>query len=360
VAQNQDTQLVHALAHQVGPGWVLSQELADVVLFTDVRADLFISAARVGKRVIVVTPQASRLSEIYRDVMEQLGGYWVVRADAGYFYDGMTGLLLHLPQDALDAALPASLDEVAPAFLELEEAPETVVRFVTSVRLKAAIDTVIGLGAEAMSTLGSSSAPDSWGRHEPVVHGWDRDNVTEYAQSRIPADTTVTYAGSPAAPLTGTITVRRTDKGVEEITSGLVAVGPAHSDQARDAVGRVPEAIDELARFGLPLFAVLFASLGRRDLALTPHLRPPATPIALVLGAPAVRQLGFDLDAQVERFSARIIGRPKIPGFSYPLADTGWDGLAEIMAQVPQQRLLDAIGPQLFLLLAERGAVAPA
>jgi hypothetical protein len=359
VAEIKETQLVHVLAHQVGPGWVLSRELAEIVLFTDVRADLFIAAARVGKRVVVVTPQGSRLSEIYRDVMEQLAGYWVVRADAGYFYDGMTGRLLHLPQDAVDAALPASLDEVAPAFLELEEAPETIVRFFTSVRLKAAIDTVIGRGAEAMATLGGASAPESWGRHEPVVHDWDRDNVTEYAQSRIPADTTMTYTGTPAAPLTGTISVRRTDKGVEEITSGLVAVGPAHSEQARDAVGRVPDAIDELARFGLPLFAVLFAGLGHRDLALTPHLRPPTTPVGLVLGAPAVRLLGLDLDAQVERFSARIIGRPKIPGFSYPLADTGWSGLADIMSQVPQQRLLDAIGPQLFLLLAERGAVAP-
>ncbi|WP_425290034.1 DUF6177 family protein, partial [Shewanella algae] len=75
---------------------------------------------------------------------------------------------------------------------------------------------------------------------------------------------------------------------------------------------------------------------GRADLTTSAFVAPTARPLALLIGAPAVRDLALDPVVWGRRFGARIAGRPRTPALVIPLrrseepAEVAWNRIVEI------------------------------
>jgi hypothetical protein len=66
-------------------------------------------------------------------------------------------------------------------------------------------------------------------------------------------------------------------------------------------------------------------------------LQHPPTPMALLIGPPAVRSLDISVDQMVRRFGALRVGRPRIPGLLFSLGsleDATWPLLDEILTAI--------------------------
>ncbi|WIB58754.1 DUF6177 family protein [Curtobacterium sp. MCLR17_007] len=326
----------HPLVDGTGDGYVVSETVLPVVALTPMRADLFLRAAADGRRVVVLTPDAARLTESFRQVLDGADGRWVVRAEDGALRDGMTGTALTRVADAFRT--PGSGDAVDPRHLAVP-VPDQV-QFVVSASIRHRADAGIRLGRawETFAALGPGSTPVGWGTHEPVEDAWDKDTLTAAARARMPHDARFSVIGSPDAPLAGSVTARRTDKGVEEVVTGLVGVGAPGTPGVRRAHDAATVLLADLCRTALPLVAMVFARVGSADLTVRPVLEQDPEPVAMLLGAPAVQGLGLDVDEMRERFGAERVGRPRVPSLVLRFRDgpsrpdaTGWERLRPVV-----------------------------
>lgn len=174
-----------------------------------------------------------------------------------------------------------------------------------------------------------------------------------FARTRMPSDTRLIAIGDSARPVVATLTARRTARGVEEVTEALVSLGSL-DDPATDArADAAVEALDELAVAPWPLMAALFTRPGRADLTTSAFVAPTARPLALLIGAPAVRDLALDPATWGRRFGARIAGRPRTPALVIPLrrseepAETAWNRLVEITETLGVERVAELTGYRL-------------
>lgn len=326
----------HPLVDGTGDGYVVSETVLPVVALTPMRADLFLRAAADGRRVVVLTPDTARLTESFRQVLDGADGRWVVRAKDGALRDGMTGTALTRVADAFRT--PGSGDAVDPRHLAVP-LPDQV-QFVVSASIRHRADAGIRLGRawETFAALGPGTTPSGWGTHEPVEDAWDKDTLTAAARARMPHDARFSVIGSPDAPLAGSVTARRTDKGVEEVVTGLVGVGAPGTPGVQRAHDAATVLLADLCRTALPLVAMVFARVGSADLTVRPVLEQDPEPVAMLLGAPAVQGLGLDVDEMRERFGAERVGRPRVPSLVLRFRDgpsrpdaTGWERLRPVV-----------------------------
>ena len=107
------------------------------------------------------------------------------------------------------------------------------------------------------------------------------------------------------------------------------------------------QSLAELARNRVVLFGITMARQGRADLAVAPVMQPVAEPVAILLGAPAVRELEVDVATLASRFGAIICGRPRVPAVAVPLAARSspeWNELASVLDFVGVERIARATG----------------
>ncbi|BDZ50327.1 hypothetical protein GCM10025867_25680 [Frondihabitans sucicola] len=290
----------HPLADAVHDTFVHVETRSEVVALGPLEADLFVRAARAGLRVVLVSDEWTRLTDAYRDVLAETDGRWVVRDGDGHFRNGITGREL---ADITDALTPGP-GEVSQRFLALEQPDQTQFVVSASLRHRPTAQTRLGRASEVFAALGGARAPGGWGTHEPVEAPWDKGVLTAYARSRMPADTRLVVTGTPEHPFSGSITSRRTEQGVEELVTGVIGVGEPGSADVTRAFEASRSILLELCASALPLVATIFARVGRGDLTTRPFLRQDPEPVALLIGAPAVRALGLDPAEQAAEFGA--------------------------------------------------------
>ncbi len=337
----------HALIDEVVGGIAVSESRAPLLPLTATRSDLLRRAGMARHPLVFLTGDGTRLTEPMRAALTATRVPWVVRTTGG-LRDGLTWR----PLDDLAAAFDSTSAAPHPDALQLEQ--PTTLQLVASVSVRHRADASTRLGA-ALEILGRSAeaAPGAWGPNEPAEYAWDRDALTAFARTRMPSDTRLIAIGDSARPVVATLTARRTARGVEEVTEALVSLGSL-DDSATDArADAAVEALDELAVAPWPLMAALFTRPGRADLTTSAFVAPTARPLALLIGAPAVRDLALDPATWGRRFNARIAGRPRTPALVIPLrrsgepAEIAWNRLVEITETLGVERVAELTGYRL-------------
>lgn len=346
----------HPLADQVSPPgphqWIATETRAPVVALTQARASLLTLAARDSRRPVLVSDATSALTPALSEVWQRAGGAWVVREVGGGLRNGFTGRRLERFEDAWLLPPPAALDEVSVNHLRLPALETMEVTVLLSARHPARAATVLGAASErlvqAVDTVkayeGLSTGPLSWGPHEPVGRAWDREALTRELVADLPQERAVVLA---AAGVTGLVSVQRTRHGLEELTHLHLDVGPLDVGELDDVTDGLGVALEQLCATAMPLVGLVLARPAVQGLLVTPVLTPPAVPLALLVGAPAVRSFGLDVAATTRRFAARAVGRPRLPALLVDLSGdpaSAWAKLDEVLATFDPDRLSEALG----------------
>lgn len=345
---------------------------SEVVHLSEARSDLLRRASTDGRRVVLVTDERSSLTYPMHDALVGTGGVWVVREDGGTLRDGTDGRVLSSVSAATDRTAPVltaagaaapsgpAAAAVSPVFLRAQptgdgpvaadvrrrlDAPlgrQLVVS--VSVRHQARRTTLLGRTAEILAERLTGGPVLGWGVREPALVPWDRTALTAYARGRMPEDARLVVVGDG---FVGTVVVRRTSAGLEETTQLLVHAGPSASDAARAVVDVVPAALEQLSATLVPLFGLVTTRTGRADLLVPSVLETPVVPLAMLLGPPAVRELGLDLRLMADQHDAQVVGRRRVPGVVVPLGTfdhADWDRLAGVARTLGADRVLAAVG----------------
>ncbi|MEE6281241.1 DUF6177 family protein [Georgenia sp. MJ170] len=323
---------------------LVTETRAEVAYLSESRASLLVQAAAEGRRVILVSDEVTRLTYPLQQLLQDVHGGWVVRGTDGTLRNGLNGRRLATIAEVLDATPLQTQDDVAVRYLRPGPGSSEAVQLVISqsVRHKAVDTTLLGGTVEILATELAGAVPTGWGPFEPALRRWDRTALTELARSRMPRESTLVVAGETDRPLSATIQVLRTSDGLEETTQLMLPVGAPGSDTTRRALEALPGAFASLAAHHMPQFGLVLARTGRRDLTLDSTLAAPPTVAGMLIGPPGVRQLGLDVPALAERFDARVVGRPRIPGLYFPLGgltDPGWERLDAVVDHLGRERV---------------------
>lgn len=331
--------VAHPLVDDVRSGVVLSRSATPIVALGPLRADLIRSCTAARTALVLVTAAGSRLTRPLAAVLAEAGTGWAVERESSGWYEGRSGRLLTAPERALDPAGPD--DPVAPEFLRTGIGTVPHLAVTVSTRHRAEGGTLLGGAVEALAAA-TRGTPAGWGPHEPVEQPWDPASLTAFASAASPDEVRLQVVGHGRRPFAGALLARRTGRGVEEITELVLGIGPTLADATPAVMG----ALAGLARAGMPLFALAVRRSGEPDLTVRPVLQGGANPEAVLIGAPAVRELGIDAAALAGRFEGTVVGRRRLPGLLVPLGGDrgGWLALAALMEEIGFDRLRRVTG----------------
>lgn len=333
---------------------VITRSAASRVTLAPGRADFLVSAQRRDRRPVLVTPADAVLSEPLVRLLRETGGAWGVEGTGGEAWDGLTGRRLPRAEAAVRRP-PTGPEDLHPAFLAQDAAPQALrLRVSVARRHRDAFETVLGGDVEALATAFAGAGPVGWGMHEPCGLPWDTAALTAHARRSDGPARYVVAGGRGARPMIGQTSVHRTRKGVEEIADLLVTAGEEDDPATTARVAAAPSALEALAA-GVPLFGAVFAEPGRADLFRAPRLPRPSWPLAILIGAPAVRAFALDPEELAERHGGRVLGRRRIPSLLLDLtgADpvTAWARVRGFADHIGQERMTAAssvLGRMLF------------
>jgi len=353
------TPIRHPLIDAVSTRVVRVDSRSRVVRLSAPLADL-LARRRGRRRIVLVTGESSRLTVGTRAALVHAGAAWAVRGERGDLRDGLTGT----PYADLDAAgwPPSAADDaddlgdqdVAPEPAVVEDAVDTIAQLSVDLTVlhRTDHDTTLGGAVEVLSEAVGSSAPDRWGETEPLRRPWDRWVLTQSARHAAPELVRVVVEGPG---LSGTLTARVTENGIEETTALTITVPVGQDVGAVDpvdaAVGRLTDALSEIARSSVPTFALVVAREGEPDRSVRAVTYPPPNPVVLLIGAPSVARLGLTVATIPVPRPVTVVGRPRLPAYVVPLGDTatsGWDALHDTLDAVGPERLAEMVSPPLL------------
>jgi hypothetical protein len=352
------TPIRHPLIDAVSARVVRVDSRSRVVRLSAPLADL-LARRRGRRRIVLVTGESSRLTVGTRAALVHAGAAWAVRDEHGDLRDGLTGS----PYADLDSAgwPPSPPDdlsrqEVAPGPIVVQEAVDTIAQLSVDLTVlhRPDHDTTLGGAVEVLSRAVAGATPDRWGETEPLRRPWDRWVLTQSARHAAPELVRVVVEGPG---LSGTLTARVTENGIEETTALTItvpAVAPAgggETDRVDAAVGRLTEALSEIARTSVPTFALVVAREGEPDRSVRAVTYPPPNPVVLLIGAPSVQRLGLTVSTIPVPRAVTVVGRPRLPAYVVPLGDattSGWDALHDTLDAVGPERLAEMVSPPLL------------
>lgn len=328
--------VAHPLIDAVGTGWVATETRAPIVFLTEGLADLMHRAALANLRTLVITAKNSRLTPHAAETMSTVGAVWVVRDNDGTLFDGRTGAILADLDAAIRSHRLRSVADIAPGFRRIPARTTRQLVMTFSTRHRVSRPVLLGGVTERMCSVLTDSEPVAWGASEPLSAAWDRTMLSEYSRRRMPNPTRWAITGSGTHNYAGTITVRRTSEGLEELTHAWVDRGDPGPDTTQIAADAM-FALTAARESGMPLLGTAFAKVGATDLSRHAAADLPPNPLALLIGAPGLRQLGTDANWWATRYGATILGSSRLPTVIVPLgSDTeiGWPRLHEIMSSL--------------------------
>ena len=351
------TPIRHPLIDAVTPRVVRVDSRARVVRLSAPLADL-LARRRGRRRIVLVTGESSRLTVGTRAALVHAGAAWAVRDGRGDLRDGLTGS----PYADLDAAgwPPIVADdlsdqEVASGPSVVREAVDTTAQLSVDLTVlhRPDHDTTLGGAVEVLAEAVAGAGPDRWGETEPLRRPWDRWVLTQSARHAAPELVRVVVEGPG---LSGTLTARVTENGIEETTALTIAVpagsaGGGEIDPVDAAVDRLTEALSEIARTSVPTFALVVAREGEPDRSVRAVTYPPPNPVVLLIGAPSVQRLGLTVSTIPVPKPVTVVGRPRLPAYVVSLGDaatSGWDALHDTLDAVGPERLAEMVSPPLL------------
>lgn len=358
----------HPLLDGAGAGWAATETRADVVALTVGMSDFLHRVAGAGDRPIVVSGEHSRMTQPLAEALSGVGGHWVIRTAADGCFDARTGVPLEKPHHVL--TLPARALEtrgVHSAFLR--SAITSRLQLVATVSTRHRVSRPVRLGGvlEAASEAFAGAPPTAWGPTEPLVAGWDRDDLTERSRRRMPLESRWSAVTAGRHPLVGTLQVARTNEGLEETTRVWADIAGPGDARGTGLALEARRFLSRAAGVGMPLLAVAFAAIGSPDLARRSTAPAPPEPLALLIGPPGVRALGVPAREWADAHGGALVGSPRLPGVLLALGSVdggGWQRLADVLATLDADRVtgLLSVAPHIAAQLRDgqlRGPFAP-
>ncbi|SPT54326.1 Uncharacterised protein [Actinomyces bovis] len=301
------------------------------------------------KQIIITVPQGARLTPAFDRVAYDTGCTVLVREPTG-FRDARNGRwtpqIELVVQNPNDPRIVLSENHFQPA----ELVPLLTVS--ASIYHPARGGTVIGRVAELLCLgLLPEDTVLGWGRYEPAGAPWDRKQLTKDARDRMPhALFTISAHSDTGAIATGTLTISRSENGLEEYLE--VNVNPKHwrADEWHERTTNFLNAIGNELK---PQFALAYRTGGLADGSVPTTARPAPTPVAVLIGAPGVKQLGVDAQEVAQQHGGMTTGHGRRQGILVPLkASTAgdWSTLGKLV------ETLDGGTGKVARVLAETGA----
>jgi hypothetical protein len=350
------TPIRHPLIDDVTSHVVRVDSRARVVRLSAPLADL-LGRGRSRRRIVLVTGEASRLTVGARAALVGAGAAWAVHDDHGGLRDGLTGSPWADLNSAGTSAEPDVGDQAAEAgrAAVVQEAVGTTAQLSVDLTVlhRASHDTSLGGAVELLAEAVAASQPDRWGETEPLRRPWDRWVLTQHARHAAPELVRIVVEGPH---LSGTVTARVTEHGIEETTALTLSVpteGEGGGDfDGRDgdavdaAVSRLAAALSDIARTSLPTFALVVARRGEPDRSVRAVTYPQPNPVLLLIGAPSVARLGIEATSIPVPRGVSVVGRPRLPALVVPLGDastSGWEALHDTLEAVGPDRVADMV-----------------
>lgn len=326
------------------PGAYVATESRSSVIFLNAgRISLLAQARDEGRRVVLVTDELCCLTPAFAEVWREAGAAWVVRSRNG-LREGFTGRRLSEIGEVFTMPGIRGVDDVDLDFLRPAPATAVQVMAVISLRHKPRTTTILGGVASELAKIGSGAAPRVWGAHEPAGNLWNRQDLTNFAQSQMPGPVLLVGVGTG---FRSTVMVQRTSAGIEEITEAHHSLGVPSTVAFEDHRNRLLWYLGQLAQNSMPLVGLIMARPGRQDLLIPAFLQHPPTPMALLIGPPGVRALDICVDQMKREFGAVSVGRPRIPGLLFSLGSLGeptWPLLDAILSAMGGDQVNEILG----------------
>ncbi|MCW2524230.1 MAG: hypothetical protein JWO63_2565 [Frankiales bacterium] len=318
----------------------------DIVYRSDALTARARAAAQTGRPLILLTAAHSRLSLAVTMMLTQWGMRWVVEIE-GEFFDGLSAELL----DPADEPVPTPAIGPRPSAANQprrDQAPPLVEQFVVSatVHHRAAAGTELGRSVERLAQALTGAPPTGWGLGEPVDQQWNRANLTTEVRRAMPDPTVLAVVGHHnIRPFAAQLRATRTQRGVDE---DFVAVTRAEPHATRDGL---MQTLAGLTADTTVAFALVHRRLGPADLTTEfgpPH---PSTPIAVLFGPRAVRELGLDCLESAPVRPPQRVGRERVPSLLWTLGEgaaasqgQGWQELGQLVRHLGPERVAAATG----------------
>ncbi|MDN4480265.1 DUF6177 family protein [Demequina muriae] len=335
----------HPLVRAVTDRAVVMDVRSDPVYFSEGTADVLSRAAAIGLRPVVVTPPQTRMTFAARYIIEMMEGRWLHAMPDGTVRSPFTGMRWEYATDPVRPERRGEVIGVDP----LESPPVMLAGFSVSVHHAASDALVIGGVAEVLAESLADDEPAAWNVHEPALLRWDRSTVTAHARVRMPGIARVFIVGAKGR-FQATVSVRRTDTGVEETVSGIAAVPgvvsaadalPALTERARSALRAVADNVR------MPLQGTVSATPGWPDLMQRPGRAAPPVPLAMLVGPRAVHLLALDITTAAAAHRVEQAGSGKLPSVVVsfePRPDGSWDEIAQLVSVAGVDRVRAAAG----------------
>lgn len=300
----------HPLVDDRGAEWVASFTDRSIVHASVARTGFLVDANRAQMVPVIVTDSSARMTWPMLQLIAEFGAVWLAQASDGSAINALSGR----SSSTIGEAVADRLRRATPGAIEAPEIPAALpedsgrlLQITMIVHHRAHVDTILGGALEAVAEF-VGGAVQSWGETEPLARSWNASEMTARVRQQMPE--TVRYLAASIAPgheLSATVRVARTQHGVTEQLRVLASVP---DDDLISHVGGLFEAI--AAQFQV-VFASAFHTSGRADLTFGVDVAPTPAPIAVLVGAKAVRDTAVDLAALVNEVGAVRLGRSRTP-----------------------------------------------
>lgn len=317
------------LVDREGDHFMLTESASPVIFLSHARRRALVTAAANAKRHVLVTGERTALTHAYAELASMLGGTWVVASQHGY-RDALTGRRLRAPEDVV---IPSGAPEQAPEYARPPIDETTIVSVSASIRQRNRSTADYGSAVRLLAELLVDDVTLRWGAQEPVMAEWDDATVASHVRANLERTPWLIVAGEgpTGRRVTGTLRVRPTKQGSEEIISLVVDAGPRDSEEAALTLADLPSVLGEFDGEGMPLIAAAYATIGRSDLLNSSTLEFPSVPMALLIGAPGVAKFELDLELLTDEFDAFVTGPSRRESVVFALgANARPDNLVEL------------------------------
>ncbi|WP_424467612.1 DUF6177 family protein [Pseudoclavibacter helvolus] len=334
-----------------GGGYTVYWASAERVTLSRPLQRFLIDAQFARLRPILVTTDQAHVSSFVADAFQAAGGYWAVSAD-GAMFDAFRGTRI---RSFGDFWMPRPGREAEPHPTLSVERARTAPSFVFDVYVRDRADdrTLVGGVADQLVTGLGGAGLARWGLVEPLALPWSHAAITESMRRQMPVTERHYAAGDDGSAVS--LAVSRTKAGILEHVRGVVpirdaALAPlAHTPGGSLAAHpRVLDTLRELAERNRVSVALLSTGeVEQRDgsFGRLPGVRRPEQPLAVLLGARAVRDLGVDVDALAEQHDITTVGLRRAPALIVRLSgdDPLWYQLRAFATALDQERLASAL-----------------
>jgi hypothetical protein len=243
-----------------------------VVALTPWLAEALEECTGSGRTLQIVTPPSARLSMPLKVAGPAV--QWVVH-DGGGYYEGLTGRPLRW-DGAVFGPVPDARD-YAPGFVTPPSGPVGS-QLTLTFRARHTRHSVLGGQVERLVTMLTGRPPAGWGETEPVVHGWQRSDLTAHVRGRGGAPTRLIVVGAGGGR-SALAALEFSQGGSAEVTTLTVGHPPADPP----AAAHLPALVETLVAEHPVSSLLAQLNPGRADVTYEPRWMGSPAPVGMAV-----------------------------------------------------------------------------